>query len=328
MGRIRFRPETTEPIDPETRELLNFERMGPSLSVFPKYNFDPLVEGSASFEQWIRDAARLGGEGIEHYDGFFRSLAPADVDPIAQLIKATGQVTSMICFSPDFTHPDAGERLRQVERQKAAIDLTVRLGARHCRTLSGQRYPGLRREEGVARTLEGIRRSLEYAERRGVVLCMENHYKDGTWRYPEFAQPEDIYLEIIEQIDSPHFGVQYDPSNAFVGGYDPVRFLEKVRHRVATMHASDRYLAPGATLDDLAQGDGALGYASALKHGETGKGLNDYDAIFRLLAGVGFSGWISVEAGLEGLDEIARSVEFLKRKRAEYFGDRGAHAAS
>lgn len=293
--------------------------MPPRISVFPKFEFDELVNGSASFERWIRDAAGLGGEGIEHYDGFFRSLAPADVDPIVRLIGETGQVTSMVCFSPDFTHPDADERLRQVERQKAAIDLTVRLGARHCRTLSGQRYPGLSRGEGIARTLEGIRRSLDYAERRNVVLCMENHYKDGTWRYPEFAQPEDIYLEIIGQIDSPHFGVQYDPSNAFVGGFDPVQFLEKVRHRVVTMHASDRYLAPGATLDDLATGDGALGYASALKHGETGRGMNDYDAIFRLLAGVQFDGWISVEAGLEGVDEIARSVQFLQRKREEYF---------
>jgi sugar phosphate isomerase/epimerase len=148
---------------------------------------------------------------------------------------------------------------------------------------------------------------------------MENHYKDGTWRYPEFAQPEDIFLEIVEQIASPFFGVQYDPSNALVGGYDPVRFLEKVRHRVVTMHASDRYLAPGATLDDLAAGDGSTGYSTALRHGETGKGLNDYDAIFRLLAEVNYSGWISTEAGMEGLDEIRRSVDFLKAKRAEYF---------
>jgi sugar phosphate isomerase/epimerase len=293
--------------------------MPPSISVFPKFQFDELVAGEAPFEAWIRDAAALGGEGIEHYDGFFRSLSPADVDPIARAIEEVGQRTSMICFSPDFTHPDRDERLRQVDRQKAAIDLAVRLGARHCRTLSGQRYPGLTREQGVTRTLDGIRRSLEYAERRDVVLCMENHYKDGTWRYPEFAQPEDIFLEIIEQIDSPHFGVQYDPSNAFVGGFDPVKFLEKIRHRVVTMHASDRYLAPGATLDDLAIGDGSTGYASALKHGETGKGLNDYDAIFTLLSGAGFTGWISVEAGLDGLDEIARSVDFLKLKRARYF---------
>ena len=292
--------------------------MAPRISVFPKFGFDRLVAREMSFDQWIRDAAALGGEGIEHYDGFFSSLDPAEVDRVRKLIDDTGHVTSMICFSPDFTHPDARERARQVERQKAAIDLTVRLGATHCRTLSGQRYPELSRKDGIARTVEGITRSLDYAERRGVILCMENHYKDGTWRYPEFAQPEDVFLEIIGQIDSPNFGIQYDPSNAFVGGFDPVRFLDKVKDRVVTMHASDRYLAPGATLEDLKLGDGATGYASALKHGETGKGLNDYDAIFRILAAAGFNGWISVEAGLEGLDEIARSVEFLKAKRAKY----------
>ena len=97
-------------------------------------------------------------------------------------------------------------------------------------------------------------------------------------------------------------------------------FLGKVRDRVVSMHASDRYLAPGTTLEDLSKGDGSLGYASALKHGETGQGLNDYDAIFRLLADARFDGWISVEAGLNGPDEIARSVEFLKSKRAKYFG--------
>ena len=177
--------------------------------------------------------------------------------------------------------------------------------------------------KAFARTLDGIRRSLEHAERRGVVLCMENHYKDGQWRYPEFAQPEDVFLEIVEQIDSPFFGVQYDPSNAVVGGYDPIRFLEKVRHRVVSMHASDRYLAPGATLDDLKDADGTTGYASVLQHGETGKGLNDYDTIFRLLADAGFSGWISVEDGMNGLDELRRSVAFLKAKRTQYFGWHG-----
>ena len=216
-----------------------------------------------SFAGWIRDAATLGGEGIEHYDGFFRSLAPADVDPIARVLDETGaDHVSMLCFSPDFTHPDPAERQRQVERQKAAIDLTAPLGARH---LPHAQRPALSRPHTRAKAsrarVDGIRRSLEHAERRDVVLCMENHYKDGTWRYPEFAQPEDIFLEIVEQIDSPLFGVQYDPSNAVVGGYDPIRFLEKVRHRVVTMHASDRYLAPGATLDDLRQADGATGYA-------------------------------------------------------------------
>ena len=149
--------------------------MPPRLSVFPKCWFDDFVAGTRDYRAWIRDAPSLGGEGIEHYDGFFRSFAPADVDPIVEAQAATGQPTSLLCFSPDFTHPDADERARQVERQKAAIDLTVRLGGRHCRTLSGQRYPELSRADGIARTIEGISRSLEYAARRNVVLCMENH---------------------------------------------------------------------------------------------------------------------------------------------------------
>jgi sugar phosphate isomerase/epimerase len=269
---------------------------------------------------WLRQAATLGAEGVEHYDGFFASLDAAGIDPVRRVLEETGQTSSLLCFSPDFTHRDPAERARQVERQKAAVDVCVQLGIRHCRTLSGQAYPGMTRRDGVERTVEGVRRSLEHAERQGVVLCMENHYKDGTWQYPEFAQPEDIFLEIIGRIDSPFFGVQYDPSNATVGGYDPVRFLEKVKHRVVSMHASDRYLLPGATLDDLRRADGTIGYSPKLCHGETGKGLNDYDAIFRILSGVGFAGWISVEDGMNGLDELRRSVAFLKGKRAQFYG--------
>jgi sugar phosphate isomerase/epimerase len=291
----------------------------PLISVFPKCYFDALCRGEMDYVAWIRSAATLGGEGLEHYDGFFRSFRPADVDPAIAAMAETGQVSSMLCFSPDFTSEDADERARQVERQRAAIDLAVRLGTRFCRTLSGQAWPGLLRRDGIARTVDGLLRSIEYAEKRDVVLCLENHYKDGTWRYPEFAQPEDIFLEILERVDSPRLGVQYDPSNAIVGGYDPIRFLEKVLPRIVTMHASDRSLAPGATLDDLRQKDGAVGYSDKLRHGEIGKGLIDYDAVFRILARARFTGWISVEDGVNGLDELQRSVEFLQNKRAEYY---------
>jgi sugar phosphate isomerase/epimerase len=291
------------------------ERVQPRISVFPKCYFDQLCRGEMEYASWIGSAATLGAEGLEHYDGFIRGPA-ADV---VSLMADTGQTSSMLCFSPDFTHSDPAERTRQIERQKAAIDLAVTLGTRFCRTLSGQRHQGLTRREGVARTVEGLCRSIEYAEKRDVVLCLENHYKDGTWQYPEFAQPEDLFLEILDRVDSPRLGVQYDPSNALVGGYDPIRFLEKVLPRVVTMHASDRYLTPGATIDELRDSDGTLGYSDKLRHGETGQGLIDYDAIFRILAGAQFSGWISVEDGMNGLEELQRSIAFLKQKRSQYY---------
>ncbi len=294
-------------------------RPQPRISVFPKCYFDDLCQGRMDYLDWLRQSATLGAEGVEHYDGFFRSFDAAGVDPVLRVLAETGQPSSLLCFSPDFTHPDAAERARQVERQKTAIDLCVRLGIRHCRTLSGQRFPGMTRQEGVDRTVEGLRRSLEYAEQRGVTLCLENHYKDGNWRYPEFAQPEDIFLEILGRVESPWLGVQFDPSNATVNGYDPLTFLARVKHRVVSMHASDRYLVPGASLDELRQADGSIGYSDKLRHGETGTGLNDYDVIFRTLAEVGFTGWISIEDGVNGMDEMRRSVEFLKQKREQYY---------
>ena len=294
-------------------------RPSPRISVFPKCYFDELYSGTRDYLDWLRQAATLGAEGVEHYDGFFRGFDEASLAPVRRVLQETGQTSSLLCFSPDFTHPDAAERRRQVERQKAAIDLCVSLGIRFCRTLSGQRYPGLTRHDGVERTVEGIKRSLEHAERKGVVLCMENHYKDGTWQYPEFAQSEDVFLEIIGRIESPFFGVQYDPSNATVGGYDPVRFLEVVKQRVVSMHASDRYLLPGASLDDLRQADGTIGYSPALRHGVTGRGLNDYHAIFRILAAYRYDGWVSIEDGMNGIDEMAESLAFLRRMSGTYF---------
>jgi sugar phosphate isomerase/epimerase len=291
----------------------------PQLSVFPKCYFDELCRGEMVYLDWIRAAATLGAEGLEHYDGFFHSSRPGEIDAVIAVMRETGQDSAMLCFSPDFTHPDPDERARQIERQKAAIDLAVRLGARFCRTLSGQRHPGMTRREGIDRTIEGLQRSLEHAERRRVVLCLENHYKDGNWQYPEFAQPEDVFLEILNRVDSPWLGVQYDPSNALVGGYDPIAFLGKVIRRVVTMHASDRYLAEGASLEALRLVDGTLGYPDQLRHGETGKGSVDYDAVFRLLSAAGFTGWISVEDGLSGLDELRRCVEFLESKRAQHY---------
>jgi sugar phosphate isomerase/epimerase len=47
--------------------------------------------------------------------------------------------------------------------------------------------------------------------------------------------------------------------------------------------------------------------------------MNDYDAIFRELRSAGFNGWISIEDGVDGFDQLARSADFLRRKIAEHW---------
>jgi len=284
------------------------------LAAFPKCFMDQLVrDRTMTVFDWIEMAADLPIDGLEMYDGFFTSLDEEYLARVRQAIGRRGLVMPMLCCSPDFTKPNADERRREIEREKTMIEVTARLGGGFCRVLSGQRRPEVSREQGIRWVVECIRELLECAAKNQIVLALENHYKDNYWAHPEFAQRRDVFLEIVNRIDSPWFGVQYDPSNAIVAGEDPIELLERVKHRVVTMHASDRFLKPGHTLEELRCLEDSVGYASILSHGVTGQGLNDYPRIFAILREAGYEGWISIEDGVNGLEEIRASAEFLRR---------------
>jgi sugar phosphate isomerase/epimerase len=295
------------------------------ISAFPKCYLEQIAGArTMSVFDWIDMAHSLDADGLEMYDGFFTSLEPSYLDRIAAAIHGAGFAMPMLCCSPDFTNPDPDGRKRALDREIDMIGVCRRLGGPKsvCRVLSGQRYPEVGREQGVGWVVEAIEKLLPVAREHDVVLGMENHYKDGFWKYPEFAQKKDVFLEIVNAIsDKEHFGVQYDPSNAIVAGDDPVELLRAVAGRVVSMHASDRYLAEGTNLDELRQSDGTLGYSANLRHGVTGKGLNDYDSIFRILAEHGYKEWVSIEDGMNGLDEMAESLAFLRRMSDKYFAE-------
>ena len=292
------------------------------IAAFPKCYIEEIaVQRSMSVFDWIAMARDLPCEGLELYEGFLWQLDDGYLDTVGEALQTAGFAMPMLCCSPDFTNPDAAARQRAFDREAEMIRITRRLGGAGatCRVLSGQRYPDVDRAQGIAWVVEATQRLLPVAREHDVVLGMENHYKDGAWHYPEFAQKQDVFLEIVDAIeDRQHFGVQYDPSNAIVAGDDPLALLERIKDRVVSMHASDRYLAEGATLSELRQTDGTLGYSPNLRHGVTGKGLNDYPAIFSALKSVGYARWISIEDGMNGMDEMRQSLDFLNRLRDEY----------
>ncbi|MEM2886416.1 MAG: sugar phosphate isomerase/epimerase family protein [Thermoproteota archaeon] len=290
------------------------------LAAFPKCFMDELcVKRSMTIFDWISMARTLDVEGIELYNGFFESFDEDYLRRVREAIEGAGLKAPMFCYSPDFTNPDPARRRREIEAEIKVMRVASFFGARTCRVLSGQRYPSVSREEGVRWVVAAIRSLLPHAEELGLVLAMENHYKDNYWTYPEFAQKSDVFLEIIGQIESKWFGINYDPSNALIAGEDPINLLEAVKHRLVSMHASDRYLE-GGTIEDLRKMEDSVGYAKILKHGVVGKGMIDYDKIFEILRSVDFEGWISIEDGLNGLEEIRDSASFLRRKIKEYGG--------
>lgn len=290
------------------------------IAAFPKCFLDIIPEKMTLFA-WIEMAQPLGAEGLEMYERFFTSLDDGYIDSVGEAIHNAGYAMPMLCCSPDFTNPDPDGRKRAVDFEAQMIRISRRLGGPRacCRVLSGQRYPQVSVEQGLQWVVEAIEQLLPVAREYDIVLGLENHFKDGFWRYPEFAQKKELFLRVLDAIpDRTHFGVQYDPSNAIVAGDDPIDLLRCVADRVVSMHASDRYLVPKATLEEL-RAEGMLGYSPNLRHGVIGQGLNDYDQIFSILAGVGYDGWVSIEDGMNGMDEMKTSIDFLKRMRDKHF---------
>ncbi|MCB0072714.1 MAG: sugar phosphate isomerase/epimerase, partial [Caldilineaceae bacterium] len=195
------------------------------ISAFPKCYLDAIsFDKSMSVFDWIEMAKILPAEGLEMYEGFLWQLDDTYVDSVAAAIEDAGFAMPMMCCSPDFTNPDAEARKRAVEHEAEMIRVTRRMGGPGavCRVLTGQRYPEVSVDQGVAWVKECIDQLLPVAREYDIILGLENHYKDGYWRYPEFAQRMDVFLQVLDAIpERAYFGVQYDPSNAIVAGDDP-----------------------------------------------------------------------------------------------------------
>ena len=291
----------------------------PKLAAFPKGFIKQLVSGQMSIYEWIKLADELNVDGLEFYNNFADLKDPNNWPKIKSAVEETGMVIPMMCASPDFTIPDQSLRKQEVDKEIQAIKMSAALGAKYCRVLSGQRRKEITREEGMGYVVDSINACLPVAKDLGIILIIENHYKDDFWTEPEFAQMMDVFVDLVSRIDSPYFGVNFDPSNAIAAGEEPLELLEKVKHKVLTMHASDRYLANG-TIEDLRKAEGgSAGYVSFFKHGVIGKGLNDYDAIFKTLKDVGFDSWISIEDGVDGMEQMHQSADFLREKIKKYW---------
>lgn len=294
------------------------------LAAFPKCFLHAMcVTREMSIDDWLNMAAEFDVDGYEFYWPFTPHENPREMERIRRRVEDQKRSIPMMCYSPDFTKPDADARAAEVEAEKVAIRACPMLGVKYLRVLSGQRRPEVSRADGVRWVVECIHALLPEAEKQGVTLILENHYKDTFWSFPEFAQRREIFLELLDAIGThPNFGVNFDPSNSVICGEDPLALLDAVKHRVVSMHASDRYFE-GGTLDDLVKIDANpnTGYAGILQHGVVGKGLNDYDRIFSTLKSVGFNGWISIEDGadpLVGARDIAESAVFLREKMRQH----------
>ncbi len=269
----------------------------PTLTWFPVRFIRDIVRGKRSVDSWLRQAPELGFSWVEIYHALV-----ADREGLNTKLKELGLKVSMLTCAPDFTNPDAKVRKSQIEDMKSKVNTACYLGAPAVRVTTGMSYPETSIDEGINWASECLLELADYAEPKGVKLCLENHYKDRMWDRLDFAAKNEIFIRIYDRLRPTPVVVNFDTSQPMVMNTDELTLLEYVKEKVYNVHVGDRL-------------------RGQRPHVVIGEGEVDFDGIFSILKSVNYNRFFSVEDGSsEGDEGLRRGLSFLRAKASKYWG--------
>ncbi len=263
------------------------------LSCLPVSLYPELTAGRLTPGDWFRTAHALGLDGADLSVAHIRSRDAAYLDGLRQEATATDVQIAMLATYSDFTHPNASERVHQIDDVRNWIAAAARLGASFLRLTAGQAHPGVAEEEGLTWATEGLMACLPDAEAAGLSLLYENHVRGAFWSANDFTQPAARFLEVVRRTAGSGLKILFDTANCLALNDDPLAILRQVRERVGAVHISD-IRRPG-TFEPTVIGTGVAPIIELLE----------------ILVAEGFDGWLSIEeASRTGEDGFRRAVAF------------------
>ncbi len=113
------------------------------------------------------------------------------------------------------------------------------------------------------------------------------------------CNPES-YRAFLKEMNSPHYGINYDPSHLIRMGIDPVRFVQEFAPHVVHVHGKDTFIDPERLYNIGTEQAGV--FAEGLPWGGyfwrytiPGAGQAPWTKIFSVLKSAGFGGHVSIE---------------------------------
>jgi len=250
-------------------------------------------------EDCIALAGKMGFDAVEILE---RQMHRKD-DAYLQLLKRQAFVAGLsLCgmsTHQDFVSPNADDRRANVRKTNASIELAYKLGIPTIRVNTGRwgtsrDFNELMKNRGIEPPIEGstdedafpwvidgLKQCLPAAERRGVVLGLENHWGLGL-------TPQGV-LRIVDAVDSPWLQVTMDTGNFLE---DPYERLEMIAPKTVFVQAKTYY-------------GGGTWYTLDL----------DYERIAKILRKHDYCGYVSLE--YEGREDaqtaIPKSLALLRK---------------
>ena len=253
--------------------------------------------------EWFVDRAKqLGVDGVSLESCFFPGFEPSYLDGLKSQLDAAGLMRVFAWGHPDGL--EGGKSKTAYQEMVEMIPHARRLGADVMRVVgSSLMFRFENHQEQIERLTGMFREAVRVAADHGVKLAIENHI-DFT---------SDEIVQLLDQVDSDHLGVNFDTANFARLLDDPVKGMRKLAPRVLATHIKDLKVNAQASVDDW------FFFSST----PVGDGFVDNLALARLLKEAGYKGFLAVETDFlhpDYADEdeaVAQSVVALKKIAAQ-----------
>ena len=165
----------------------------------------PGTDGALDLAGFIDYCASLNLEGAELTQYYFPEQVTAEyLHQLKRRAHLAGIDITGGAIGNKFTL-DPGEALeKQMVYTKTWIRHYATLGAPVIRVFAGAPPAGVSEDEAIERAIPALQEACECAAEHGIMLAIENH---------DFTSKIDRLLKIIQRVDSPWLGVNFDSGN-------------------------------------------------------------------------------------------------------------------
>ena len=256
-------------------------------------------EKDMSLDDFIKRSVELGVDAISVEHCFFESFEPEYLAEVKAKVEATGMDIIMA-----WGHPDGLERGQSQEAYDDMIKTMPYAKAIGAEVMGIRGSSLMFRHEPHGPQIDALvgqlKEAVKYAEELQLKLAIENHI-DFT---------ADEMLEIIQRVDSPWLGINFDTGNFLRLLDDPIEGMKKLAPYVLATHCKDLVVDPSVPPTEWYYFAGV----------PVGWGLVDNAKLAEMLDEVGFDGYMTIEidhphSDWEGLEDeaLAISVKELKK---------------
>lgn len=298
-------------------------------AIFDELDFDEMIYSVSQLKySCVEVACWPKGESERRYAGVCHIDVDNFTDSKIKEIKNTCEKNrvqiSSLAYYPNTLDPDKNKRNYNIEHLKKVIEASHKLGINLVTTFIG-RDQNKNIEDNISLFREVWPSIIEYAEKQKVKIAIENCpmlFDNNQWPGGQnLFTSVVIWRKLFSLIDSPYFGINFDPSHFVWQQMDYISPIYEFSEKIFHIHFKDLKI-----LDDKLKECGVLSYPlDYMVPKIPGLGDVNWGKFISALTDINYKGYACVEVEDRSFENsLSDKLACLKQSRRylkQYLGD-------